>query len=930
MTKQLLLNQLKPLGQDHILQWWDELADDARSALAAQIAAVDFDMIAKEMERGPVAPSQEFLAKFMPPSCVKPRGSQGDAEAEAAGQELLAANQVGLVLVAGGQGTRLGFDHPKGMFPIMPLSGKTLFQLHAEKILALKKRYGASLPLYVMTSDATDAETRQYFADHGSLGLGADGVQFFKQDNNAVVDRDGKLLMASKGRLAQSPNGHGGTIQALAKSGMLDDMRGRGVTDVFYFQVDNALVQIADPLFMGYHRLRHAEMSLKVLEKRDPEEGLGVVGLVDGRHHVVEYSDLPDPQKYQRDDDGKLTYRMGSIAIHAFSVDFLGRMSQLPKGLPIHQAQKDMPFIDKNGKFVQPEKGAKNGIKFETFIFDVLPHAARVVVYQTVREEDFAPVKNAEGDDSPATARQALVNLWGSWLEEATGKLPRDGDGNVAVAMEISPLDAQDAATLRQHLAEAAIRLDFNNMMQPNVPAPHGFSKEELDSMAGQAAAAAAAVQKRREAGRTKPFLDREIKDMAWTDLPHERFQVDEIAALAGEIRSEYDNFVVLGIGGSALGNIALVSALCKPYYNELPRDVRGGPRVYVLDNVDPLQSQTLFDMLDPKRTVFNVISKSGKTAEAMGQLLIARDRLRAAGADVAKQIVATTDRAHGKLVPMARDHGWRTLIVPDGVGGRFSVMSPVGLLTAAVAGIDVDALLAGAAAMDLRCLNTDLWANPALMNAVLQFMSDQNSKPISVMMPYAWGLYSVADWFRQLWAESLGKNVDRNGKPIHVGPTPVKALGATDQHSQVQLYMEGPFDKVITFLAVADFGVTCVIPDGVADLDGVGYLAGHTLNQVLEAERIGTELALTENSRPNCTIHMPTVSPHTLGQLFYMLEMQTAFAGELYNIDAFNQPGVELGKLNAHAMLGRKGEKFEQRKAIVDARPAKDPTRII
>ncbi len=929
MTKDELAKRLEAHGQTHVLRWWEDLSDEQRRALAEQVQAIDLDWIEEQMRRGPLNPSEEFLSRFKPASAVRPGRGAEDEDARAAGEQLLREGRVGLVLVAGGQGTRLRFPHPKGMFPILPLSGKTLFQLHAEKILALRRRYKAALPLYIMTSDATDAETRRYFQANDYLGLGEDGVRFFKQDSLPVVGRDGKLLLSSKHQLAMSPNGHGGAIAALQKSGALDHMRRLGLTDVFYFQVDNVLVQIADPLFMGYHALQQADMSLKVLEKRDPEEGLGVVGVVDGKHYIVEYSDLPDEQKYAVDDDGRLVYRMGSIAIHAFRVDFLQRMAERAD-LPIHQAFKDVPYLAENGQLVVPPKDAKNGVKFEMFIFDVLPLAERVVVFETEREKDFAPVKRAEGEDSPATARQALANLWGSWLEACTGGLPRSRSGDVSVDLEISPLIASDEDELRERLREGAIRLDFNNMMQPNIPAPHGFAEEDLNAMASWAAQAVQAVQARRQAGRAKPFEERQIEDLAWTDLPHERFQVEKIKEAAAAARGDCDNFVVLGIGGSALAITAIVSALLPPYYNELSREQRGGPRIYVLDNVDPLQSKILFDMLDPRRTIFNVISKSGTTAEAISQLLIARDRLRKAGADPSKQIIATTDKDGGALIELAKREGWLRFIVPDGVGGRFSALSPVGLLPAAVVGVDIDALLDGAALMDWRCLSIDLWANPALMNAVLQFLSDQRGKPMSVMMPYAWSLYWTADWFRQLWAESLGKNVERHGKPVNVGPTPVKALGVTDQHSQMQLYMEGPFDKVITFVAVEDFGCECPIPDDVDDIDGVSYLAGHTLNEVMEAERIGAELALKENGRPNCTIYLPRISAHTLGQLFYMLEMQTAYAGEFYNINAFDQPGVELGKLNAHAMLGRKGEKYEKRKIEIEKRPPKDPKFII
>lgn len=485
---------------------------------------------------------------------------------------------------------------------------------------------------------------------------------------------------------------------------------------------------------------------------------------------------------------------------------------------------------------------------------------------------------------------------------------------------------------MRQPATTDPIRLDYNNMMASAIGAKHGIAQADLDEMADQAAAAVRAVQGRRVAGRSKvPFEARGIDDLAWMDLPQERFQLNEIQALAEEVRANCDDFVVLGIGGSALGNTALVSALCPPYLNELSPDVRGGPRIYVLDNVDPVQSRTLFEKLDLSRTAFNAITKSGSTAETISHLLIARERLAGLpGPQPSWRIIATTDRQEGPLYDMAKAEGYPMLIVPDGVGGRFSVLSPVGLLTAAVAGIDVGGLLAGAAAMDERCQPEDLRSNPALINAALQYLSDKRGRPISVMMPYAYGLYAMADWYRQLWAESLGKADTRDKKPIHCGPTPVKALGATDQHSQVQLYMEGPPDKVITFLAADAFDCEWAMPGKVAIGEGADYLAGHSLNELLDAERIGTELALTMDDRPNCTITLPRLSAHALGQLIYMLEVQTAYAGEFYNINAFDQPGVELGKLNAQAMLGRPGEKFERQRRAIAGRPAKNGAYIV
>ena len=453
MSPETLLEKLRPYGQAHVLRWWDTLSPAERRYLTGQIDSLD--LMTLEAQRGcdSFAPVEDLLASFTQPDVVKPSGSPEDERAREAGDDLLKAGRVGLVLVAGGQGTRLKFDGPKGCFPITPVRGKTLFELHAEKIAGLKQRYGEQLPLYVMTSDATDEATRDFFARGDNLGLGDDGVRFFKQANMPAVDEDWRMLMSTKGSIAMSPNGHGGCIDALRDSGMLADMRDRGITDVFYFQVDNVLVQIADPLFMGYHRTTGAEMSLKVLEKRDPLEGLGAVGRCDDRLHIIEYSDLSDEQKHERDDDGRLKYRMGSIAIHAFTVEFLERMSQKPRSMPFHQARKDVPYVDGGGVRHEPH-GEKNGVKFEKFIFDALPEAENALVFETVREHDFAPVKNAEGEDSPKTAKQSLINLYAEWLSDCGVQLPRDGEGNATLAIEISPLFALDREDLTAHLAD--------------------------------------------------------------------------------------------------------------------------------------------------------------------------------------------------------------------------------------------------------------------------------------------------------------------------------------------------------------------------------------------------------------------------------------------------------------------------------------------
>ncbi len=450
------------------------------------------------------------------------------------------------------------------------------------------------------------------------------------------------------------------------------------------------------------------------------------------------------------------------------------------------------------------------------------------------------------------------------------------------------------------------VRFDFNNLMAGAVGSQHGLNEEEIGAQAENVRSALQAVAAQRAAG-----------VLRWMDLPYA--DISDLLAAAEQIRSRFRNFVVLGIGGSALGATALQNALLHPYYNQLDDKARGGSRLYVLDNIDPDWLVGLLDVLDPAETCFNVITKSGSTAETMSQLMWARqlliDRLGPSG--YADHIVATTDAAKGSLRPLVERDGYRSFVVPDGVGGRFSVFSSVGLLPAAVAGIDVRELLAGAAYADRVSRTPYLWQNAALMYALTQFLAVQRGRPMSVMMPYVQGLRTVADWYAQLWAESLGKEHDRKGRMVNVGPTPIKSLGVTDQHSQVQLYIAGPHDKVFTFITVDRFGRELPIPAWQTGQSGIDYLGGHTMNELLAAEAEGTALALAAAQRPSASFRLPEINAFTVGQLLYLLEVATAVSGELYDIDAFDQPGVEAGKKRAYALLGRSG--YDSQRAEIE-----------
>ena len=399
---------------------------------------------------------------------------------------------------------------------------------------------------------------------------------------------------------------------------------------------------------------------------------------------------------------------------------------------------------------------------------------------------------------------------------------------------------------------------------------------------------------------------------------PHHKQQIEAVAA---DVRGRCENFVVLGIGGSALGPIAVHQALCHLRYNDLPREKRGGPRLFVEDNIDPERMAALLDVIDIDQTVFNVITKSGGTSETMSQLLIVTNLLHERyGADISARLIATTDAVKGNLIKIAKRENLTTFVVPDGVGGRFSELCPVGLLAAAVCGIDIRELLAGAAYMDGICNEPAVRKNPAYLLATLQYIAMQRGMNISVLMPYADSLKYMADWYAQLWAESLGKRVDRSGRSVHVGQTPVKALGVTDQHSQVQLYTEGPFDKVVTFLGVERYRTEMRIPQGYADIPDVSFLSGHTQNELIKAEQSATAYALMKSGHPSNTITLPEVNAFTVGELLYLFEVMTAFAGELLDINAFDQPGVEEGKNATYALLGKPG--YDEKRAELQAQP--------
>jgi UDP-N-acetylglucosamine/UDP-N-acetylgalactosamine diphosphorylase len=440
-------------GQETPFRFWEQLDAAGRARLAGQLATIDFRGLGRlvdELVIGGPKPVEVDPAEVRPaPVARLPRTGAERAEAQhlsRIGEEALRAGRVAVLTVAGGQGTRLGFDGPKGCYVMGPITGRTLFRHHAEKVLALSRRYRAAIPWLVMTNPANFAAIADYLSGEDYFGLPADGAHVFRQGMMPAVDPQGRLILSAPDTLAMSPNGHGGTVAALRDSGLLEELGSRGVDALFYFQVDNPLVDVADPVFVGRHLEAGSEMSLKVVAKRDAAEKVGVVVERSGRLEVIEYSDLPAEVAGLTDERGELLHWAGSIAIHVFSVDFLRRVAREGGGLPYHRADKKVPYAGEDGATVQPEES--NGVKFESFIFDALPMAERSLVVECAREREFAPVKNATGVDSAESCRRMLVGEWARWIELAGGHVPRRADGGVDGRVEISPLHALDAAEL--------------------------------------------------------------------------------------------------------------------------------------------------------------------------------------------------------------------------------------------------------------------------------------------------------------------------------------------------------------------------------------------------------------------------------------------------------------------------------------------------
>jgi UDP-N-acetylglucosamine/UDP-N-acetylgalactosamine diphosphorylase len=436
----------KDRGQDHLFDYWDERPAQMKQALLEDLENLDievYELLRRQLE---VKLEPSGSRRFEPVSHIPESQWRHDAKARAKGEDLLGAGKIAFCTVAGGQGSRLGFDGPKGCFPISPIRNASLFQILSEKILAVRKRYDRPIYWYIMTSPLNLEETRGFFETNGYFGLQEGEIIFFNQGVFPSLTREGKLLLAEEGGLFQNPNGHGGTISALADSGCLDHMSRESIEELYYMQVDNPLVRIPDPPFLGLHALEGSQMSTKVIAKAYPEEKIGVIGKINGKPGVIEYSDISEENQKARDEQGNLLYSHGSIAIHIFSLEFLRSHSGK---LPLHVAQKTIQAWIPNDEGGAVQELA--GIKFEMFIFDALADAGNPLFLETIREEEFAPLKNKTGRDSIESCRQGMMKLYARWLEANGITVPMRG-GKPVHRIEISPLVASDAESFGESL----------------------------------------------------------------------------------------------------------------------------------------------------------------------------------------------------------------------------------------------------------------------------------------------------------------------------------------------------------------------------------------------------------------------------------------------------------------------------------------------
>jgi|TARA_B110000037_G_scaffold220312_1_gene287719 UDP-N-acetylglucosamine/UDP-N-acetylgalactosamine diphosphorylase len=466
-SAETLRQSFNAAGQGHVFAYWDELSGASQAQLLAQASEIDLDETAKLYEtlvkgEGEEAQSLEGLT----PAPYEAHPSTGGdtalwAAMKASGEAALREGKVAAFVVAGGQGTRLGYEGPKGTFPTTPLKEKPLFQIFAEKIQAAQTRYGCTIPWFIMTSGVNHEATLAAFKAAGFWGLNKANVHFFMQGRMAAVDDEGKIILEAKDSIAMSPDGHGGSLRALVRSGAAAKMQALGIDVISYFQVDNPLVQFIDPTFIGFHREAKSDMSSKMVRKAYALEKVGHFCSLDGRSVVIEYSDLPESIQEQTDADGELLFEAGSIAIHLLSLEFVSRVGagEAAYALPFHRAHKKIARLQNDGSVVKPSE--PNGYKFEMFVFDALPYAQNPVIIETLRQDDFSPVKNAEGVDSPESSKQDQMRQWVRWAKAAGVEIATDESGLPAFAFEVSPLFADSPEAFAESWAALDAKPEF-------------------------------------------------------------------------------------------------------------------------------------------------------------------------------------------------------------------------------------------------------------------------------------------------------------------------------------------------------------------------------------------------------------------------------------------------------------------------------------
>jgi len=458
------------------------------------------------------------------------------------------------------------------------------------------------------------------------------------------------------------------------------------------------------------------------------------------------------------------------------------------------------------------------------------------------------------------------------------------------------------------------LNLDYTSTLAERIGSTYGITRDDLSSISEVFNKALVNISNQRKSG-----------ELPFWDLPFDEKMITEIECFADEIKGRFDDFVHLGIGGSALGPIALHKALNHPQHNLLQTEQRNGCRFFCPDNVDPDLICSVLDVTEPTRTLFHVVTKSGSTSETVSQFMLVLDLLKHRfGNKWKNHIVITTDPERGFMRSFVNKHKLNSFSIEPEIGGRFTVLTPVGLFPAAMTGINIRDICSGARTVSSSCFNKKLEENPAAMLTALLYLADtRKGLPIHVLFAYSNRLYPIADWFRQLWAESLGKRMNLDGKPVHAGPTPIKAIGATDQHSQVQLYVEGPRNKVLLFLGTKRFGRNLLIPDIGSDVDEIKYLSGVDFGNLLNTERQATAYALSKAGRMNMTLELDEIDAQHIGALLYLFETAVMYAGAFYNVNPLDQPGVEAGKRATYALMGRKG--YEKEKEEIEHFTNKD-----